>query len=58
MQSTAREAFGYDYAPLTVQDSYNWQNESKEAEEYLNTVSDVKDAYRIRTGKKGPDTLN
>ena len=21
-------------------------------------VSDVKDAYRIRTGKKGPDTLN
>ena len=27
-----------------VQDSYNWQNESKEAEEYLNTVSDVKDA--------------
>ena len=27
-----------------VQDSYDWQNESKEAEEYLNTVSDVKDA--------------
>ncbi len=25
-----------------VQDSYNWQNESKEAEEYLDTVSQVK----------------
>ena len=27
-----------------VQDSYDWQNESKEAKEYLDTVSDVKDA--------------
>jgi len=27
-----------------VQDSYNWQNESKEAEKYLETVTQVKDA--------------